>query len=478
MGSYDVFKEHGDFIKKSPVDQNGNFADTTISPDTRVRLKFVFIDSRGNIILEEWAGVDDIGIPASEYEEVTPIYAKIYDTGYDTATSINFRLCKNIDEITSLVSSGQFSLARADKDFDEPASRKERRDETRILNLRPIPQKKVFTELNVTMSWESSLTGEEEGKYYYLFNREKDFEITKRTAPRGRPLRVKTVTSQMLIGNHKLYYCHVARVDKRGRIRATSSTEFMVDTVPPLHGTVIVPKTTTDLSIPMIAGATGAIRLYISNINYGEGGKWEDWSQEKLWRLLDGSGIKKLYVMFKDVSGNTSKAFITTEIVDPGDPGDGDGLQSITINTDSNGTVALSGNSMIANGEDLIVTILPNQGYEPDKIRVDGREVSLSEDNRYKFINIQKDYVMDISFRPVPTTSFVINASAGICGSIFPAGQIKVNPDSNIIFTITPVAGYKIAGLEVDGKPAELTDGNSYVFTNISENHSIKAKFE
>ncbi|MDM8517792.1 hypothetical protein QUF76_16475, partial [Desulfobacterales bacterium HSG16] len=474
-----VFEEHGDFIKKLPVDEYGNFRDTTVSPDVRVQLKFALIDSEGNALLREWAGNDDVGTPASEYEQVTPSYAKAYDTGLETASAVNFSFSKNIDEITGLISSGQRVLGRANDQFDEEAlSRKkeESQVEAGILNLRPIPYKKVFTDLKVTMSWESSLTGEDE-KFYYLFNPEQEFEINKRTAPRGRPLRVKTVTSQRLSGNFKNYYCHVAKVDKRGRIRSTVSTGFMVDTIPPLNGTVIVPEVATETFVTLAVGATGAVKMYFSSMAYGEGGQWEEWAAEKVWRLLEGDGLKKIYVMFEDRSGNKSRAFTTIEkktLI----PDDGDGQHAVTINTGQNGTVFPLKNISVPTGDDITVIILPDQGYKVDKVKVDGRKVWLVEDNRFNFINVQQDYTMDVTFKSVAAKSFVIDASAGMYGNISPSGRIEVNSGADITFTITPVTDYKIAGLEVDGKPAALAAGNTYVFTNISGDHSIKAKFE
>ncbi|MBE3100901.1 MAG: peptidoglycan DD-metalloendopeptidase family protein, partial [Firmicutes bacterium] len=74
-----------------------------------------------------------------------------------------------------------------------------------------------------------------------------------------------------------------------------------------------------------------------------------------------------------------------------------------------------------------------------------------------------------------PTNTYTITASAGSHGSISPSGDITVNQGSNKSFTITPVIGYSIDDVLVDGSSVGAV--SSYTFTNVIEDHTISATF-
>jgi len=69
-----------------------------------------------------------------------------------------------------------------------------------------------------------------------------------------------------------------------------------------------------------------------------------------------------------------------------------------------------------------------------------------------------------------------ISASAGPGGTISPSGSVIVTQGSNKTFTITPNAGYLIAALTVNG--SAVTPASTYTFTNVQQNHTIRADFK
>jgi len=71
---------------------------------------------------------------------------------------------------------------------------------------------------------------------------------------------------------------------------------------------------------------------------------------------------------------------------------------------------------------------------------------------------------------------FIINASAGLGGSISPSGTITVNYGDSKTLTITPNSGYKISNVKVDGVSVGAV--SSYTFNNITSDHTISATFE
>lgn len=66
-------------------------------------------------------------------------------------------------------------------------------------------------------------------------------------------------------------------------------------------------------------------------------------------------------------------------------------------------------------------------------------------------------------------------ASAGLGGSIVPIGTFFQSQGSSQTFTITPIAGYQVVNVLVDG--ASVGAVRSYTFSNITTNHMISATF-
>jgi hypothetical protein len=71
--------------------------------------------------------------------------------------------------------------------------------------------------------------------------------------------------------------------------------------------------------------------------------------------------------------------------------------------------------------------------------------------------------------------SYTITATAGSNGSITPSGAVAVAYLGSQSFTVTPIPGYHIDSVLVDG----VNQGgvSSYTFTNVTANHSIRAVF-
>ena len=70
---------------------------------------------------------------------------------------------------------------------------------------------------------------------------------------------------------------------------------------------------------------------------------------------------------------------------------------------------------------------------------------------------------------------YTIKATAGVNGSISPAGSVSVREGKDQTFTITPDKGYAIARVLVDGKDVGAV--TSYTFQNVKGPHSIEAVF-
>lgn len=73
------------------------------------------------------------------------------------------------------------------------------------------------------------------------------------------------------------------------------------------------------------------------------------------------------------------------------------------------------------------------------------------------------------------TSSYTITSSAGTGGSISPSGSVSVSSGSSKSFTITPKSRYAVRYVLVDGTSVGAV--NSYTFSNVKANHTIKAYF-
>jgi len=69
----------------------------------------------------------------------------------------------------------------------------------------------------------------------------------------------------------------------------------------------------------------------------------------------------------------------------------------------------------------------------------------------------------------------LLTASAGAGGTIAPSGSFFRSKGANQTFTITPSAGYQIAGVQVDG--ASVGAVSSFTLSNISASHTVSATF-
>lgn len=133
----------------------------------------------------------------------------------------------------------------------------------------------------------------------------------------------------------------------------------------------------------------------------------------------------------------------------------------------------------VPEGDRITFTFTPDMGYEIDYVRVDGTQVTLTSDNKYTITDVKKTHTVSVVFKHSDTgsTTYSIYASAGANGSISPSGRQSVAEGTNLVFTITPNAGYEVDYVQVDGSDVSLTDGK-YEFKNIAGNHTINVYFK
>jgi hypothetical protein len=143
---------------------------------------------------------------------------------------------------------------------------------------------------------------------------------------------------------------------------------------------------------------------------------------------------------------------------------------TITATAGTGGSIAPSGSVSINHGASQTFTIMPNAGYRVADVSVDG--VSAGAVTSYTFANVTSGHTISASFALI---TYTLTASAGMNGTITPAGAIVVNSGANQTFTIAPATGYHVADVLVDGTSVGAV--TAYTFSNVTANHAISASF-
>ena len=143
---------------------------------------------------------------------------------------------------------------------------------------------------------------------------------------------------------------------------------------------------------------------------------------------------------------------------------------TITTTAGTGGNVSPVGATNATYGENLTVTITPDECYHTDSVFVDG--VYSGAIAEYTFSGITADHDLSATF---VRDSYTITATAGTGGSITPDGTSEVLCGDSWSCTITPEEGYYIDYLTVDGEQQAAQD--NWSFTDVQANHTLTATF-
>jgi len=145
---------------------------------------------------------------------------------------------------------------------------------------------------------------------------------------------------------------------------------------------------------------------------------------------------------------------------------------AISASAGANGTISPSGTVQVPCGSDRVFTITPAGCFRVADVVVDG--VAQGPVTSYAFTNVRSPHAISASFVSSPDPS-TITASAGVGGTIDPAGAVVVPCGSNQTFTIKHDPCYQIANVLVDGVPQGPV--TSFKFSNVGASHTIAASF-
>jgi FOG: WD40-like repeat len=154
----------------------------------------------------------------------------------------------------------------------------------------------------------------------------------------------------------------------------------------------------------------------------------------------------------------------------------------ITISYGENGKVDPSGQITVNYGTSETFTITPKTGYHVSDVKLDGNSVlNALVDNHdgtfsYTLSNITDNHTIDVSFA---INKYKITISQTPGGTVFPTGNLTVEYGKSYSCMISPVRGYYVKDVLVDGKSTGTTGTSNVTYTldNITSDHTIEVVF-
>ncbi len=143
---------------------------------------------------------------------------------------------------------------------------------------------------------------------------------------------------------------------------------------------------------------------------------------------------------------------------------------TVTPTAGQGGTISPATAQTVASGGSVQFTMTASQGYHIADVRVDGS--SAGPLSSYEFQNVTADHTIDAYFA---RDTHTVTPSAGPGGSITPDAPQTVDWGGSLTFTITPLSGYQVADVLVDG--SSVGPMTSYQFQNVTADHTIAASF-
>ena len=145
----------------------------------------------------------------------------------------------------------------------------------------------------------------------------------------------------------------------------------------------------------------------------------------------------------------------------------------VTIISSEGGEVDPIGDKEVEYGDTIGITSEPNEGYELDKIIVNGVPVSEPAE-KYTTEPIKEPTVIEVVFREI-SHSVVVDSSIG--GTVEPYGVKEVKHGDTVKVEFKTDKGYEFDCVVVDGEKVSVV-GNTYTSEPITQDTYIKVKFK
>ncbi len=147
---------------------------------------------------------------------------------------------------------------------------------------------------------------------------------------------------------------------------------------------------------------------------------------------------------------------------------------AVSISATTNGSISPATTQTVSYGDDLLLTVEADYGYELKELLVNGVDVSnLVEDGKYTIENIKQTYIVVANFGLVKHT---ITATSNFGGEVGPEGTIFVIHGEMQNYTFSPSEGYRVKDVKVNG--VSVGSVENYLFERVLTDQTVEVEFE
>lgn len=144
----------------------------------------------------------------------------------------------------------------------------------------------------------------------------------------------------------------------------------------------------------------------------------------------------------------------------------------ITVTDTKGGTIYTTPTTDAALGEEVEIMVTPDDGYELDKLLVNGEETEVDSEGYAYPVMVEGGLTITATWKELAKAITIAPCTNGTVA----ANKTQATVGESVTFTISPAEGYHLESFKVNGVEVEVT-GNSYV-TNMTEaGLSIEATF-
>jgi hypothetical protein len=144
----------------------------------------------------------------------------------------------------------------------------------------------------------------------------------------------------------------------------------------------------------------------------------------------------------------------------------------VSVTSDGNGLVSPQGDMMVRWGEDLSVTIVPNECFHIDSVFIDG--IYAGNPSSYTFTHVTGAHTLHATFAH---DIYDLNVTCNAGGEVVPSGHTAVECGDYQIIAFIPDSCHTIVDVLLDGVSVPFSD-NSLTINNIVSDHDIKVIFQ
>ncbi|WP_400218539.1 InlB B-repeat-containing protein [Methanomethylophilus alvi] len=150
--------------------------------------------------------------------------------------------------------------------------------------------------------------------------------------------------------------------------------------------------------------------------------------------------------------------------------------ETVTVSVGDNGTVSPSGSVVVERGEDLELTITPDDGYRIASVILDGTDVTSEvKDSVFVLSNVVSGHSVCVEFEVI---TYTVTVTAGENGSADPTTSV-VEYGKSLKIVFIPEPGYRTSYLTINGGDRIVPDDRTnYVIDDIIEDKAVEVFFE